>query len=332
MIDIAYPDPGPAAALAVLVALALDAAIGDPPALWRRLGHPVVWIGRVIDAADQRFNQDDATSVRRRAAGCALTFALVAGAVAAGFGVAALLAAPFGWAAVGVLCSPWPAQRSLFEHVDAVRAPLVAGDDDAARDALGMIVGRDLDGADAGAMAGAAIESLAESWSDGVGAPVFWFALAGPAGLIAYKAVNTADSMIGHRTQRHVAFGWAAARLDDVMNGVPARLTACALAIAALWTPGAQPRAALSAMRRDASSHRSPNAGWPEAACAGALGLALGGPRAYGGVPTAEPVMGAGGRRPTGGADLAAALRLTRRSAPLIWIGALALAGVSGWG
>ncbi|MEM6491028.1 MAG: cobalamin biosynthesis protein, partial [Pseudomonadota bacterium] len=216
--------------------------------------------------------------------------------------------------------------------VSAVQAPLDAGDIDGARGALAMIVGRDLHDADAGAMAGAAIETLAESWSDGVAAPLFWFALLGPVGLFAYKAVNTADSMIGHRTPRHADFGWAAARLDDALNVMPARFTGFALCVAAIWTPGARFRAAWRAMRRDAPRHRSPNAGWPEAACAGALGLAIGGPRSYGGAAAHEPLMGADGRRPDGARDIAAALRLTRRSAPLLWAAALALASVSVWG
>jgi len=317
MVDIVNPNPGAAAALAALTALTIDALLGDPPRLWARIGHPVVWWGRAIAWADARFNREDASPRRRRAGGGALCAALMGGGAAAGAAVGALAAAPLGWLLVGALCAPWLAQRSLFEHVEAVRAPLAAGDDARARAALGMIVGRDLNCADAGAMSGAAIESLAESWSDGVGAPVFWLALLGPAGLIAYKAVNTADSMIGNRTPRHAAFGWASARVDDALNWAPARLTASALALAALWTPQARCGPALRAALRDAPAHRSLNAGWPEAACAGALGLAIGGPRAYGGAFEDGPVMGSGGRAPNGAEDLgAASVNCASRSSP----------------
>ena len=204
----------------------------------------------------------------------------------------------------------WPllAVRSLYDHVAAVARPLSSGDLPAARAAVAKIVGRDPMHLDSGGVARAAIESLAENASDGVVAPIFWGAIFGLPGIAAYKAVNTLDSMIGHRTPRHEAFGWAPARLDDVANLIPARLTALLFA-----GVSARPAAALKTMWRDAGHHRSPNAGWPEAAMAGALGIRLSGPRVYAVRIADEPWVNAGAPDPAA-PDLQQALALYVRA------------------
>src|SRR5690606_13888364 len=204
------------------------------------------------------------------------------------------------------------AQRSLAEHVEAVAEALETGGLEAGRAAVSRIVGRDPARLDEAGVSRAAIESLAENFSDGVVAPAFWMAVAGLPGAAVYKAANTADSMIGHRTKRHGAFGWAAARFDDLINLPASRLTALLVVCAACTLQGASPRRAMRAVWRDAGRHRSPNAGWPEAAMAGALGLALAGPRVYGGVAVEDAIMGEGGRREASSADIRRALQLYR--------------------
>ncbi|MBV9078242.1 MAG: cobalamin biosynthesis protein CobD, partial [Methylobacteriaceae bacterium] len=206
------------------------------------------------------------------------------------------------------------AQQSLFLHVRAVERAFAAGGLPAARRAVSMIVGRDPDRLDDAGVARAAIESCAENFSDGVVAPAFWFALGGLPGLLVYKAVNTADSMVGHLSERHRAFGWASARLDDVLNLAPARLAGLLVALAAP-AGGGRIGPALAVMERDARLHRSPNAGWPEAAMAGALGLALGGPRVYAAGPVDEPMLNAAGRRDAAPGDIGRALRVMAAAA-----------------
>ena len=217
---------------------------------------------------------------------------------------------PGGWVGAvvtGVLAWPFLAARSLQTHVAAVEAPLQAGDLAGARDAVAMIVGRDVTALDEAGVARAALESLAENTSDGVVAPLVWGLILGLPGLAAYKAINTLDSMIGHRTARHEAFGWAAARLDDLVNLIPARLTAALYALAS-----GSPIASLRTAVRDAGLHRSPNAGWPEAALAGGLGIRLSGPRVYQDRTAEEPWVNAGGRDP-GATEIAVALGVYRR-------------------
>jgi len=253
----------------LLIALALDAALGEPPALWSRLPHPAVVMGRVVDWADRQFNR----GAERRLRGLAVT----AGGVALAVWLGGMLAGLPGGAAIEVvLAAVLLAQRSLVEHVadvaGALRRSLPEG-----RAAVARIVGRDTDAMDAPAVARAAIESAAENFSDGVVAPAFWFLLLGLPGLLVYKLVNTADSMIGYRTPRHEDFGRAAARLDDLLNWIPARLTAALIAALHGRLPEWQ------AIGADAAMHRSPNAGWPEAAMARALRVALAGPRSYDG-------------------------------------------------
>jgi adenosylcobinamide-phosphate synthase len=302
----------------VLLALLLEAALGYPQRLVDRIGHPVIWIGRLISAMDRAWNQAARSFATRRAAGVAALLVLVGVAGGVGFALqSALLALPFGILAVALLGSSLLAQRSLHDHVARVAAALEQHGLEAGREAVSHIVGRDPLSLDEAGVARAAIESLAENFSDGVVAPAFWMAVAGLPGAAIYKAVNTADSMIGHRTPRHEAFGWASARCDDVVNLPASRLSGLAVVAAAAFLPGMDARAAWRALRRDAKQHRSPNAGWPEAAMAGALGLALAGPRHYGGVLVQDALMG-NGRREAGAADIRAALRLYRTADALL--------------
>lgn len=300
---------------ALLLALAVDAIVGDPESISRRNLHPVQLIGRVIAWADQRFNHDSDTPGRRRNAGAWTAIGLVAGGAVLGWAVQSiLLALPLGPVWLGLVMSSLIAQRGLYDHVAAVASGLEIGGIGGGRLAVSRIVGRDPEALDQSGVSRAAIESLAENFSDGVVAPVFWAALLGLPGLLAYKALNTADSMIGHKTPRHQHFGWAAARLDDLANLIPARLAGLIVCVAALLQPGADARAGWHAMRRDARYHRSPNAGWPEAAFAGALGLAIAGPRSYHGKQVDEPFMGQGGRPHAAAPDIRSALRLFIRA------------------
>ncbi len=298
MLDDASFDPEARVLALALAALALDWLIGDPPWLWQRLRHPVVLVGALIAWLERRLNRlddDERARVRRGA----VTMLIVVGAAAlAGWLVARLaVAVPFGWLAELALVAVLIAQRDLFDHVRAVGAALEAGGLEAGRAAVGRVVGRDPESLDRHGVVRAAIESLAENFSDGVIAPLAWYLVLGPVGICAYKAVNTLDSMIGHRSERFRAFGMAAARLDDAVNWIPARLAAAILAFAAAFVPRGKPLAALATAWRDAAKHRSPNAGWPEAALAGALDLALAGPRRYHGVLVADPWIGAGRSR-----------------------------------
>jgi len=312
-------------ALALLVALGIEAALAWPAALHARIGHPVTWAGALIAALDRRLNDPARGEAARVRLGLAAALAVIG--LAAGAGLAVQAALPPGWAGTLVLgIAAWPlvAARSLHDHVAAVARPLAAGDTEAARAAVAMIVGRDPARLDQAGIARAATESLAENASDGVVAPLFWGLVAGLPGIAAYKAINTLDSMIGHRTPRHAAFGRAAARIDDVANWVPARLTGLVFALVSV-----RPGAALRAMARDARRHRSPNAGWPEAAMAGALGIRLSGPRVYADRVADEPWLNAGAADP-GPGDLTRALGLYRRA--MLACGAL-IAGLAvlGW-
>ncbi|MBB2181025.1 cobalamin biosynthesis protein CobD [Gluconacetobacter tumulicola] len=292
----------------MLVALMLDAAVGWPQNLYARVGHPVTWLGALIDAGDRRLNRPKASDVSRRVAGVVLAGGVIV--LAAGIAQAASHLLPEGRIGViltGILAWPLVAARSLHDHVNAVARPLAAGDLAGARRAVSMIVGRNPDPLDGAGIARAAAESLAENTSDGIVAPLFWGMLLGLPGIAAYKAINTMDSMIGHRTPRHEAFGWAAARIDDVVNLAPARLTGLLFALAS-----SRPVTALRVMLRDARSHRSPNAGWPEAAFAGALGIRLSGPRTYADRVADEPWLNGTAPEPQP-ADLARGLALYRR-------------------
>lgn len=281
-------------------AAAIEAVIGYPDAVFRAIRHPVVWMGALIAWLERRLNR------RSRVLGVvALGLLLVAVVVPA-----AVLQVGLGPIVAAIVASALPAQRSLWTHVRAVADALDRGGLAAGRVAVSHIVGRDPAVLDEAGVVRAAIESLAENFSDGVVAPLFWGAVAGLPGMAGYKAINTADSMIGHRNERYAAFGWAAARLDDWVNLPASRLAALWLVIGA-GLVGADPAAAWRAVWRDARRHRSPNAGWPEAAMAGALGLRLAGPRVYGGQLVADGWMG-DGRAEANVADLRRALGLYR--------------------
>jgi adenosylcobinamide-phosphate synthase len=292
----------------VVAALAFDALIGDPDWLWRRLTHPVAILGAGIGFLDRQLNRENATPAQQKLAGIVSVVILVAAAWVVGFVFQeALLGIAAGNILLALIASIFLAQRSLYQHVARVRAAFAEGGIESARQAVSMIVGRDPAALDEAGICRAAIESCAENYSDGVVAPVFWLALLGFPGLLAYKAINTADSMIGHRNAKYESFGWAAARLDDCVNFIPARLSALLLAVVAPIAGGSI-KTSLSIVRRDAGKHRSPNAGWPESAMAGALGLALAGPRRYGERVVDDPYLNAEASREASSKDIARAL------------------------
>jgi adenosylcobinamide-phosphate synthase len=308
------------------LAAAIEAGLGYPQRLFRAIGHPVTWIGCLIALGDLRLNHADRSFAYRRAMGVFALISLLAfvwsAATLFALGLASLRLPPaIGFALTAIVASCLIAQRSLDAHVLAVADALDTGLE-AGRAAAAKIVGRDVACLDEAGVARAAIESLAENFSDGIVAPAFWLALGGFSGGVCYKAINTADSMIGHRTQRHAAFGFAAAKLDDLVNFVPARLSVLWIVIAALFVSGTSPAAACRTVRRDARGHPSPNAGWPEAAFAGALRLRLGGPRVYAGLTTDDAWIGLG--KDPSVPDIRRALILYRCACGAHWI-ALAL-------
>ena len=311
----------------LLLALLLDALVGDPAWLYRVVPHPAALIGRAVALLDRALNRNTAAESTRRALGAVAIAILAGGAVLLGILIHCLLARlPYGWCLEALAMSTLLAQRSLHLHVRCVAEGLERGGVEAGRAAVSHIVGRDPESLDEAGISRAALESLAENFSDGVTAPLFWGAIFGLPGLLAYKAINTADSMIGHRTDRYRAFGWAAARLDDLVNLVPARLAGAIIAAAS----GPRVRHAFAIMRRDAPKHRSPNAGWPEAALAGALGVAIAGPRRYRGVLVGDHWMGEGGKSEIGPAEIRRGLALYLRAcalqAGLLGLAALILA------
>jgi adenosylcobinamide-phosphate synthase len=295
-----------------LAALGLEALVGYPAPLYRAIGHPVTWMGAWLAALEKRLNRAGPSFAARRTIG-ALALVLYLTPVALAADLASRLLTPIGmlgFVILGLVASSLPAQRSLDTHVRAVADGLDKGLDDGRR-SVGLIVGRNPHVLDEAGVARAAIESLAENFSDGVVAPILWIALGGLTGGALYKAINTADSMIGYKDERHAAFGWSAARLDDLVNLPASRLAALWLVLAAILTPGADARSAARAVLRDPPKHRSPNAGWPEAAMAGALGLKLAGPRTYGETLVEDAFMGCG-RGEANASDIRRALRLYR--------------------
>jgi len=298
--------------LLLLAAIVIDAILGDPDWIWRRLPHPVTWFGALIGVCDRTFNRDTASPMLRRLAGMIVVVVLVALAWSAGVLVERLaLLLPYGVVLIPIIASVLLAGRSLYVHVARVLNAFHSGGLEAARTAVSMIVGRDPESLDRPGVTRAAIESTAENFSDGVVAPAFWFAVFGLPGLFAYKMINTADSMIGHRSARHEAFGWAAARLDDLVNLPASRLAGFLIAMAAPFVGGTIKQSML-VMLDDARKHRSPNAGWPEAAMAGALGIALAGPRRYGELLVEDAFLYDGGRHEAGPGDIAHALKILR--------------------
>jgi adenosylcobinamide-phosphate synthase len=294
----------------LLPALLLEAAVGYPQVVYDRIAHPVVWIGRLIAWLERSWNRADLSDVMRRVLGIATVLIVLGVSIAAGV-VIELLArkASWGWAIVALVATTGLAQRSLYVHARDVLRPLLSGDLVRARQSLSRIVGRDTEQLDETGVSAAALESLAESFNDAVVAPAFWFAIGGLPALFAYKAMNTADSMIGHREPRWRMFGWAAARTDDLLNLVPARIAGLLIAIGGLQGFGV--------MWRDAKKHDSPNAGWPEAAMAGALNVQLGGVAVYDGVTHERAAFGHG--EPPGARELAAGMRIYLRACALLW-------------
>ncbi len=290
-------------AAVVTIAMALDAWLGEPRWLWQKLPHPAVLMGRAIDVLDARWN----TGRARRAKGVAAVVLLGGAALITG-----AMLAQFGTVVTAVVAAILIAHRSLCDHVAAVASALRLSVGDG-RAAVAMIVGRDTRDMDAAAVTRAAIESAAENFSDGVVAPLFWLTLGGLPGLILYKMINTADSMIGHLTPRHAQFGWAAARLDDLMNLVPARISALLIALVS------RPRPRWTDIAHDARQHRSPNAGWPEAAMARAIGVALSGPRAYHGQMQEHPFVNPEGLRQSGPIQIDAAVTVLWRAWTVIF-------------
>lgn len=308
----------PMADPAALLALAVDALFGWPDRLYRMVGHPVGTFARLLDWAARHGNQPRRSFASRRAAGIAAMIALVAVVIAATQAVQILAAYALGpWTFLAAALMAWPAlaQRSLYTHVRRVADTLETQGLKSSQQAVSQICGRDTAALDEAGVSRAAIESLAESLSDGVVAPLFWLLVGGLPALWAYKAINTADSLIGHKDDEWRAFGWAAARLDDLANLLPARLSAILLCIAG----GRRGGEGWLSMRRDAHRHASPNSGWPEAAMAGVLKLRLAGPLVYDGVSHPRPWIG-DGRRQARSQDIRAALRLYLRSLILLWL------------
>jgi adenosylcobinamide-phosphate synthase len=298
--------------LLLVAALGIDAVFGDMPAIFRQIPHPVVLAGRTTAFFDRKLNRPDRSEASRRERGIVTVITLVGGAAVLGLIVQQLCRGSLlGATAESLIIAALLAQRSLFDYVAAVAQALERGGLAGGREAVRHIVGRDPMSLDQHGVARAAIESLAENFSDGVVAPIFWYLLLGLPGLFAYKMANTLDSMIGHRTPRYRSFGWAAARFDDILNAVPAPLTGLLLATAAVFAKNGSAVRALRIMLRDGRKHHSPNAGWPESAMAGALGLALAGPRRYSEGVVADPWLGDGTARATT-SDILRALELYR--------------------
>jgi len=302
-------------ALLMLASMLVESLVGWPSRLYQYVRHPVVWMGALISALDDNLNNEKSTDRVRYVLGAVTAIAVIALSTVCGIGISVLLPdTGVGFAAEAIIASSLIATRSLYTHVDAVAKPLAAGDIDAARRSVSHIVGRDTSQLDATGISRASLESLAENSSDGVVAPIFWGVLFGLPGIAAYKAVNTLDSMIGHMSPRHRAFGWASAKLDDLANFIPARLTAAYL-IAASGT-----MRAIRTVFADAGKHRSPNAGWPESALAGSVGIRLSGPRLYGGELNKEPWLNGSSPDPD-----ARSLRQGLR----LYVGAMALVAVT---
>ncbi|MBB3975145.1 adenosylcobinamide-phosphate synthase [Rhizobium azooxidifex] len=312
--------------IVLAAALVIDRIVGDPPKLWERVPHPVVVFGRAISFFDRMFNGKRMKPETRRFNGAVAIGALLAASMLVGsviHGLLGLLGWP-GLALEAAVVALFLAQKSLADHVGAVALGLRQGGLEGGQQAVSMIVGRDPATLDEPAVCRAAIESLAENFSDGVVAPALWYALLGLPGVLAYKMLNTADSMIGHRNAKYLEFGRAAARLDDLANWPAARLSIVLVAAGAWATIGRRAaQAALDLGLRDSGLHRSPNSGWPEAAMAGALGVGLAGPRVYGGVRVDEPMMNAAGRTAATPDDIRRGIKVFNRACDALVLFAL---------
>jgi len=281
----------------MVIALMIDAYVGDMSVVFSRIRHPVVWIGDLVGFLDDKLNRDNRGQMDRAFRGLIVVLFVISTCAAIGWCIAWVgQNYPFGWTLELILLVALIAQRGLYDHVRQVKSGMEESLE-SGREAVSHIVGRDPTQLDDHGVCRAAIESLAENFSDGVVAPIFWYVLFGFPGILVYKAVNTMDSMIGYRNERYKAFGMTAARLDDILNIIPARLSGLFICLAAAVAPTANPWRALKTMLRDAGKHRSPNAGWPEGAMAGALGLALAGPRKYRENQVNDPWIGDGDAR-----------------------------------
>jgi len=306
-------------AVTVLCALLIEAGFGYPVSLLERIKHPVMWMGALIENLDSRLNHPNMIEAEWRRNGWIALVLLLAATVLPALALQYTmlqLPAPLALVILACLASTLLAQRDLYVHVAAVAGALDRGGLEAGREAVAKIVGRDTRALDEAGVARSAIESLAENFSDGVVAPSLWGVLLGLPGMVAYKAINTADSIIGHRTPRHESFGYASAKVDDVVNLPASRLAALWIALASWFHDDADVRRALVTVRRDARGHRSPNAGWPEAAMAGALDLKLSGPRSYHGALTEDEWIGEGKAEVTS-ADIRRALGLYKTACTL---------------
>lgn len=310
----------------LVIALGIEAIIGWPALLHGLIRHPVSWIGALISLLERNLNSALQSDARRRALGIlALAIVLLVTGGIAWTASAILRGIPYGWLVEALLCASLLAARSLYDHVAAVLRGLELDGLAGGRKAVAMIVGRDPDSLDEQGVSRAALESLAENFSDGVVAPAVWLLIGGLPGLALYKAINTADSMIGHKSERYRAFGWAAAKLDDLVNLPASRLSALLLVLAAMLLPSADASNAFKTVERDAGKHKSPNAGWPEAAMAGALGLKLAGPRRYGEAWVDDHWMGDGNAH-AGPADIRRGLRLYVIAVALLFSATLVIA------
>lgn len=313
----------------LFLALVLDWYVGDPDWLWGRIPHPVALFGRLISLGEEGLYHADASASRQYKSGAILISGLVIASLILGWLLAELLD---GFGIIGMviellLVAVMIAQKSLVDHVGAVATGIRERGIEGGREAVGRIVGRDPETLDGSSGTRAAIESLAENFSDGVVAPAFWYAVFGLPGLFAYKMINTADSMIAYRNEKYLHFGRVTAQIDDLANWLPARISAFILAIGALFAEGRQ--ACVRAVRAaldNARLHRSPNAGWPEAAMAGAIDVALGGPRIYADTEVSQSHINASGRHELGPADIECAMKVFTRACQSLWVAVLVLA------
>lgn len=308
----------------LVLAFGIEALAGWPAVLHRTIRHPVSWIGALIGWLERHLNNPLWRNAARQMSGLvALLIVLLVTGLVTTLASMALRSFSHGWLIEALLCASLLATRNLHDHVAAVLRGLEIDGLAGGRLAVAQIVGRDPDSLDEHGISRAALESLAENFSDGVVAPAFWLLIGGLPGIALYKAINTADSMIGHKSDRYRHFGWAAARLDDLANLPASRLSALLLITAAAILPRANAEAAFAAVERDAGKHRSPNAGWPEAAMAGALGLKLAGPRQYGSEGRVEDHWMGDGRAEATTTDLRHGLRLYLTAAALLMGSAL---------
>lgn len=303
--------------LILFFALLLDWSFGEPEILWSRVPHPVVIFGNMISFADKRFNQVDFSDAQRMRNGAAVICVLILFAICLGLFIDYLLSflGVIGLAVEVCFVFFLLAQKSLYDHVLQVSIGLKEGGLDGGRKAVSLIVGRDPSTLDEEGVARASIETLAENFSDGVVAPAFWYLVFGLPGIFAYKMINTADSMIAYKSERYAQFGMVAAHIDDLANWLPARLSVIFIFISALFISGmTSAKAAVLTAMQDAGLHRSPNAGWPEAAMAGALNIALGGPRIYKSETVQQAFLNGAGKREIGTNDIADALKVFRHA------------------